>query len=138
MRYILPLLLLAGCASGPITTTSDVDPAIRADTLQAGYEPAFIAVMDGLGSKGWGIKAAKKDLGLIRTGWKQSSNVVGSKARSKYNARVEALDSTRTVVRITMKSQRQGMGMWSAASVSKERAHELYASAFETIRKQLP
>ena len=138
MRYLLPLLLLlTACSAGPVTTTQNVDPAVRTDTLQAGYDRTFTAILDAYSARGFGVEEAKKKIGLARSGYKQSGNVVGAKARSQLSARISRVDSARTRVQLTFTAEKQSLKGWQAASVTQERANELYRGAFERIREFL-
>lgn len=138
MRYLLPfLLLLTACSSGPVMTTQNVDPAVRTDTLQASYDRTFTAILDAYSARGFGVEEANKEVGLARSGYKQSGNVVGAKARSQLSARVSRVDSARTRVQLTFTAEKQTLNGWRAASVTQERANELYRGAFERFREFL-
>lgn len=138
MRYLLPLLLLlTACSAGPVTTTQNVDPAVRTDTLQAGYDQTFTAILDAYSARGFGVEEANKKVGLARSGYKQSGNVVGAKARSQLSARVSRVDSSLTRVQLTFTAEKQTLNGWRAASVTQERANELYRGAFERFREFL-
>jgi hypothetical protein len=138
MRYLLPLLLLlTACSSGPVITTQNVDPAVRTDTLQASYDQAFTAILDAYSARGFGVEEVNKDVGLARSGYKQSGNIVGAKARSQLSARVSRIDSTRTRVQLTFTAEQETLSGWRAASVTQERANELYLEAFGRFREFL-
>ncbi len=138
MRYLLPLLLLlTACSSGPVMTMQNVDPAVRTDTLQASYDQTFTAILDAYSARGFGVEEVNKDVGLARSGYKQSGNIVGSKARSQLSARVSRVDSARTRVQLTFTAERETLNGWRAASVSQERANELYQEAFGRFREFL-
>jgi hypothetical protein len=138
MRYLLPLLLLlTACSSGPVMTMQNVDPAMRTDTLQASYDETFTAILDAYSARGFGVEEVNKDVGLARSGYKQSGNIVGAKARSQLSARVSRVDSARTRVQLTFTAERETLNGWRAASVSQERANELYQEAFGRFREFL-
>ncbi|MBB4062783.1 hypothetical protein [Salinibacter ruber] len=138
MRYLIPFLLLfTACSSGPMITAQSVPTPTRTDTLEASYDRAFTAVLDAYSAKGFGVDEVNKEVGLAKSGFKQSGNIVGSKARSQFSARISRLDSTRTKVQLTATAQRETMGGWNAASMTEERARKLYANAFSTIKDQL-
>ncbi len=118
-------------------TAQSVPTPTRTDTLEASYDRAFTAVLDAYSAKGFGVDEVNKDVGLAKSGFKQSGNIVGSKARSQFSARISRLDSTRTKVQLTATAQRETMGGWNAASMTEERARKLYANAFSTIKEQL-
>jgi len=138
MRYLLPLLLLlTACSSGPVMTMQNVDPAMRTDTLQASYDQTFTAILDAYSARGFGVEEVNKEVGLARSGYKQSGNVVGAKARSQLSARVSRVDSARTRVQLTFTAERETLNGWRAASVTQERANELYREAFGRFREFL-
>jgi len=138
MRYLLPLLLLlTACSSGPVMTMQNVDPAVRTDTLQASYDQTFTAILDAYSARGFGVEEANILVGLARSGYKQSGNIVGAKARSQLSARVSRVDSSRTRVQLTFTAERETLNGWRAASVSQERANELYQEAFGRFREFL-
>jgi hypothetical protein len=138
MRYLLPLLLLlTACSAGPVTTTQNVDPAVRTDTLQASYGRTFTAILDAYSARGFGVEEVNKEVGLARSGYKQSGNVVGAKARSQLSARISRIDSSRTRVQLTFTAERETLNGWRAASVTQERANELYQEAFGRFREFL-
>ncbi len=138
MRYLLPLLLLlTACSSGPVMTMQNVDPAVRTDTLQASYDQTFTAILDAYSARGFGVEEVNKDVGLARSGYKQSGNIVGSKARSQLSARVSRIDSVRTRVQLTFTAERETLNGWRAASVTQERANKLYREAFGRFREFL-
>jgi len=138
MRYLLPLLLLlTACSSGPVMTMQNVDAAVRTDTLQASYDQTFTAILDAYSARGFGVEEVNKDVGLARSGYKQSGNIVGSKARSQLSARVSRVDSARTRVQLTFTAERETLNGWRAASVTQERANELYGEAFGRFREFL-
>lgn len=138
MRYLLPLLLLlTACSSGPVMTMQNVDPAMRTDTLQASYDQTFTAILDAYSARGFGVEEANKEVGLARSGYKQSGNIVGAKARSQLSARVSRVDSARTRVQLTFTAERETLNGWQAASVTQERANELYREAFGRFREFL-
>ena len=138
MRYLLPLLLMVtACSSGPVMTMQNVDPAVRTDTLQASYDRTFTAILDAYSARGFGVEEVNKEVGLARSGYKQSGNVVGAKARSQLSARVSRVDSFRTRVQLTFTAERETLNGWRAASVTQERANELYREAFGRFREFL-
>jgi len=137
MRYaaIIVTLFLVGCAT--LVSVKDVPPDVRTQTYQAPYEQVFSAVMEAYTAKGFGVDEADREVGLVKSQYKQSSNIVGAKSRSRFSASITKVDSSTTRVRLTMTAQQQSVGGWSSASVTQKRAHELYASAFDTIGDQL-
>ncbi len=139
MRYLALAfaLVLAACSSGPQITSQDVTPAIRTDTVEASYEDAMDAVMSAYSAKGFGVDEVNESAGLVKSGYKQSSNVVGAKARSQFSAQLTRIHDTATEVQLTMTAERQSMGQWSAVTMPKGQAESMYRDAFGTIRDQL-
>jgi hypothetical protein len=83
------------------------------------------------------VEEANKEVGLARSGYKQSGNIVGAKARSQLSARISRVDSARTRVQLTFTAERETLNGWQAASVTQERANELYREAFGRFREFL-
>jgi hypothetical protein len=138
MRYLLSLLLLlTACSAGPVTTTQNVDPTVRTDTLQASYDQTFTAILDAYSARGFGVEEVNKKVGLARSGYKQSGNVVGAKSRSQLSARISRVDSARTRVQLTFTAEKETLNGWRAASVTQKRANELYREAFGKFREFL-
>lgn len=139
MRYgtFVLALLLTACATGPRITSQNVNPDVRTDTLEASYSKTVDAIMSAYSAKGFGVDKVNESAGLIKSGWKQSGNIVGSKARSQFSAQVSRIDSTATQVRLTMTAQRRSLGEWSAVSMPKQKAESFYTDAFSTFRDHL-
>jgi len=135
--FLVVFLFLVGCAAGPRTTTKNVGTEVRTEVFEAPYDDVFQAVRSAYTVKGFGIEEASRDAGLLRSQYKQSSNVTGAKSRSRFSASLTQVDSMQTRVRLTMTAQQQTVGGWSAATLPQSDARKFYTDAFETIRDQL-
>jgi len=135
--FLVVVLFLTGCAAGPMVTTKGVATDVRTEVFEAPYGDVFQAVRSAYTVKGFGIDEADRGAGLLRSQYKQSSNIVGAKSRSRFSASLTEVDSTQTRVRLTMTAQQQTVGGWSAATLSQSNARKFYTDAFGTIREQL-